>query len=252
LRGERAAVYAREADGLFHVLDAAPWDGGTPTGARIPAAEAVLLTPCVPSKIVCVGLNYVAHVAESSSRSTVPEEPVLFLKPPSSLLAAGEAILLPEGVGRVDHEAELAVVIGRRLHGASAVEAQRGIFGVTALNDVSARVLQKKDVQWTRAKGFDTFCPLGPAIVRGPDPGALAVRSYVNGALRQDGNTRDLIVGIAALVAFAAKVMTLEPGDVVSTGTPAGVGPIQDGDIVEIEIEGVGRLRNPVRAARSS
>jgi 2-keto-4-pentenoate hydratase/2-oxohepta-3-ene-1,7-dioic acid hydratase in catechol pathway len=176
----------------------------------------------------------------------VPDEPVLFLKPPSAVIAHGEPIRLPPGVGRVDHEAELALVLGRRLTGGGLDEARAAIYGVTALNDVSARVLQKKDGQFARAKGFDTFCPVGPAIAHGLDPADLAVRSRVNGVTRQDGRSKDLVVGAVALVSFIASVMTLEPGDVVSTGTPAGVGPLEPGDFVEIEIEGVGVLGNPV------
>jgi 2-keto-4-pentenoate hydratase/2-oxohepta-3-ene-1,7-dioic acid hydratase in catechol pathway len=163
------------------------------------------------------------------SLTALPDEPVLFFKPPSALVAHGLPIRVPADVGRVDHEAELAA-------------------GVTALNDVSARVLQKKDGQFARAKGFDTFCPLGPTIALGLDPADLAVRARVNGATRQDGRSRDLAVSATALVAFIARVMTLEPGDVVSTGTPAGVSPIEPGDFVEIEIGGVGILGNPVVA----
>ncbi len=246
--GSRVA-YARIHDGLRLLLDAAPWLGGRETGERIAAAETALACPSTPSKIVCVGLNYLEHVAESASRSTVPDEPVLFLKPPSALLPSGGTILIPEGVGRVDHEVEMALVIGRRLARASAAEARAAIFGVTVLNDVSARALQKRDGQWTRAKGFDTFCPLGPVVACGLEPDDLALWAAVNGERRQDGRTRDLIVKSAELVAFASRVMTLEPGDVVSTGTPAGVGPIVPGDVVEVGVQGVGALVNPVAAA---
>jgi 2-keto-4-pentenoate hydratase/2-oxohepta-3-ene-1,7-dioic acid hydratase in catechol pathway len=248
VRAPGGAAYAVHRDDLLLLLDGPPWAGARETGERVAAAGAELLCPCEPTKVVCVGLNYLLHVAESASRSTVPDEPVLFLKPPSALLPPLGVIVLPEGAGRVDHEAEMAVVVGRRLRRATAAEARAAIFGVTAVNDVTARELQKKDVQWTRGKGFDTFCPCGPAVVRGVDPDALAVWAAVNGVRRQDGHTRDLIVKSAELVAFISRVMTLEPGDVVSTGTPAGVGPLAAGDVVEIGVEGVGTLFNPVAA----
>jgi 2-keto-4-pentenoate hydratase/2-oxohepta-3-ene-1,7-dioic acid hydratase in catechol pathway len=245
--GGRAAYACQTEDGSFQVLDRAPWLGGVETGERVAPAEARMLVPAEPSKIVCVGLNYELHIRESASRDTAPDEPVLFLKPPSALLDPGESIRLPPGVGRVDHEAEVALIIGTRLTRVSVEEARRGIFGVTALNDVSARVLQKKDGQWTRAKGFDTFCPLGPVAVRGLDPDCLAVSSRVNGELRQSATTRDFLFDSGELVSFISGVMTLLPGDVVSTGTPAGVGPLTDGDRVEVEVEGVGVLANRVR-----
>jgi 2-keto-4-pentenoate hydratase/2-oxohepta-3-ene-1,7-dioic acid hydratase in catechol pathway len=245
------ACYARCVDDeqLYLILDRAPWLGGGETGERVGASGARLLIPAQPSKIICVGLNYALHIQESASRDTAPDEPVLFLKPPTALLAPEETIVLPPGVGRVDHEAEVALVIGRRIRRATIDEAREAVFGVTALNDVSARALQKKDGQWTRAKGFDTFCPLGPAVVRGLDPDNLAVSSRVNGGTRQSASTRDFLFSSADLVSFISDVMTLLPGDVISTGTPAGVGPLHDGDTVEIEVEGVGVLANPVREA---
>jgi 2-keto-4-pentenoate hydratase/2-oxohepta-3-ene-1,7-dioic acid hydratase in catechol pathway len=242
-----AAFALVEGDRLA-LLDRAPWHGGTRQGGTIARTDAVLLPPCTPSKIVCVGVNYADHAKESASFTAVPDEPVLFFKPPSAVIAHGRSIRVPVDVGRVDHEAELAVVIGRRLAGGDEAAARGAIAGVTALNDVSARVLQKKDGQFARAKGFDTFCPIGPSIALGLDPTDLAVRARVNGAGRQDGRSKDLVVSAVSLVAFIAQVMTLEPGDVVSTGTPAGVGPIVPGDRVEIEIEGVGILSNPVVA----
>jgi 2-keto-4-pentenoate hydratase/2-oxohepta-3-ene-1,7-dioic acid hydratase in catechol pathway len=245
----RGAAFARRDGDTFVVLDGAPWTDPRETGERVAGRDARLLVPCTPSKIICVGLNYAMHVAESTTgASKAPEEPMLFFKPPSALVAQGEAIVLPAGAGRVDHEVEMALVVGTRLRRASVAEARRAIFGVTALNDVSARVYQKKDGQWGRAKGFDTFCPLGPAIARGLDPDALGLRARVNGALRQEGNTRDLLVKSAELLAFVSSAMTLEPGDVLSTGTPAGVGPLEPGDTVEIEVDGVGTLANPVVA----
>jgi 2-keto-4-pentenoate hydratase/2-oxohepta-3-ene-1,7-dioic acid hydratase in catechol pathway len=245
----RGAAYVRQEGDALVVLDGAPWTGARDTGERLAAKDAQLLVPCLPTKILCVGLNYAMHVAESTTgASAAPEEPMLFFKPPSALIAHGEAIVLPTGAGRVDHEVEMALVVGKRLRRASVEEARRGLFGVTALNDVSARVYQKKDGQWGRAKGFDTFCPLGPGIARGLDPDALGLRARVNGALRQEGHTRDLLVKSAELLSFISRVMTLEPGDVVSTGTPAGVGPLSPGDTVEIEVDGVGTLANPVVA----
>jgi len=240
------AVHALFSGDRLVLLNAAPWLGGRPIGVELPALEATLLAPCTPTKIVCVGVNYADHAKESVSRTTVPDEPVLFLKPPSAVIGPGVPIELPPGVGRVDHEAELGLVIGRRIFRADRDTARAAIAGVTAVNDVSARVLQKKDGQFTRAKGFDTFCPLGPWIALGLDPADLAVRARVGGVLRQDGRSRDLVCGPVDLVVYISNVMTLEPGDVISTGTPAGVGLLEPGDVVEIEIEGVGSLVNPV------
>ncbi len=241
------ARYAQAFGDRYALLDAAPWAGGRPTGKEIPAAGARLLPPCEPGKIVCIGVNYADHAKESTSMSAVPDEPVLFMKPPSALLPHGGTILLPPGVGRVDHEAEMALVIGRRVYRAGRDEARAAIAGVTAVNDVSARVLQKKDGQFTRAKGFDTFCPLGPAIALGLDPDDLSVVARVGDEVRQDGRTKHLVAGPVDLVVYISNVMTLEPGDVISTGTPAGVAPLAPGDRVSIEIEGVGALVNDVR-----
>jgi 2-keto-4-pentenoate hydratase/2-oxohepta-3-ene-1,7-dioic acid hydratase in catechol pathway len=202
-----------------------------------------------PSKIVLVGLNYRAHVAESKSADKVPDEPVIFLKPPTALCGPGDPIRRPPGIERVDYEAELAVVIGRELSRPSLDEVREALFAATCLNDVTARPLQRKDVQWTRAKGFDTFCPVGPHLVCGLELGNLRVQSFVNGAPRQDGHTRDLIFSVETLVKFIADVMTLHPGDLVSTGTPEGVGPLVAGDSVEIRIEQIGSLINPVEDA---
>ena len=245
---ERGAAYVRKDGETLVVLEGPPWASPRETGERLATSGARFLVPCLPSKIICVGLNYALHVAESQTASQAPEEPMLFFKPPSALLDPGAAIVIPQGAGRVDHEVEMALVVGTRLHRASVAEARRAIFGVTALNDVSARVYQKKDGQWGRAKGFDTFCPLGPGIATGLDPDGLALRARVNGVVRQDGHTRDLLVKSAELLSFVSRVMTLEPGDVLSTGTPAGIGPLVPGDTVEIEVEGVGRLANPVIA----
>ncbi len=202
-----------------------------------------------PSKILCVGRNYRRHAAELGNEP--PAEPLLFLKPPSSLVASGEPIVLPAGAGRVDHEGEIGVVVGRRLRHASEEEAAGAIGAVLPLNDVTARDLQKRDGQWTRAKGFDTFCPVGsPVAAAGLDPSALEVVTRVNGEERQRGSASEMLFPVSFLLAWASTVMTLEPGDLLATGTPAGVGPLGPGDEVEVEIPGVGRVVNPVVAAR--
>ncbi len=250
-RGEERCWGRREGDVLVR-LDAPPWLAGRETGVRDAAADVVLLPPVEPGKIVCVGLNYRDHIAESRTAvpggGDVPAEPLLFLKPPSAVIAHGEAIRHPPGVQRLDPEAELAVVIGRRACRVDAAEALAHVAGCTCFNDVSARDYQRRDGQWTRAKGFDTFAPLGPWVAVGLDPGALQIRCRVNGEERQRGCTADLIHPVAALVAFVSGIMTLEVGDVIATGTPAGVAPIRVGDTVEVEIEGIGVLRNPVVA----
>ncbi len=207
------------------------------------------LAPVTPSKIVCVGRNYRAHASELGNE--VPVEPLLFFKPPSSLLEPEGAIELPPPSlsNRVDHEAELAVVIGRRVRRVSAEEAAAAIFGCTIAGDITARDLQKKDGQWTRAKGMDTFCPTGPVVVSGLDPQALSIACRVNGELRQSGPTADMIFSVATVIAYASQVMTLEPGDLLVTGTPPGVGPLHAGDALAIEVPGIGTLRARVAAS---
>jgi len=202
-----------------------------------------------PGKIVCVGRNYREHAAELGN--VVPERPLLFLKPPSAVIGDGDAIVLPAASRQVEHEGEIGVVLGSRLRGADEAAARAAIVGVTCVNDVTARDLQKADGQWTRAKGFDTFCPMGPRLFAvGPafDLAELEVCCRVNGVERQRGRAADMVFAIPQLLAFISHVMTLEPGDLVVTGTPAGVGPLVDGDVVEVEIPGVGVLRNPVRS----
>jgi 2-keto-4-pentenoate hydratase/2-oxohepta-3-ene-1,7-dioic acid hydratase in catechol pathway len=199
-----------------------------------------------PSKIVCVGRNYVAHAKELGNE--VPERPMLFFKPPSALIAAGEAIEIPAASARVEYEGEIGIVIGRTLRNASPEEAEAGIGGYLCINDVTARDLQKTDGQWGRAKGFDTFCPAGPAVAKGLDWRTLEVITRVNGEVRQHGVSSDMHFSIPALLSYISGVMTLEPGDYVATGTPAGVGILSPGDVVEIEIPGVGILSNPVKA----
>jgi 2-keto-4-pentenoate hydratase/2-oxohepta-3-ene-1,7-dioic acid hydratase in catechol pathway len=204
-----------------------------------------------PGKIVCVGRNYAAHAKEMGN--PVPERPLLFLKPPSSLIVSGETIVLPPDSQQVEHEAEIGIVMGRRLARGTEAGAREAIAGITCVNDVTARDLQKLDVQYTRAKGFDTFCPFGPALLPvAPDfiYSSLEVMCRVNGQERQHGHAADMVFSIPMLVAYISHVMTLEPGDLISTGTPEGVGPLKPGDVVEVEVTGVGVLKNPV-ASRS-
>ncbi len=205
------------------------------------------MTALRPSKIVCVGRNYAEHAKELGN--AVPERPLLFFKPPSAVIGSGEAIVLPHESARVEHEAEIGVVIGRRLRHVTVEEAELGIAGFTCVNDVTARDLQKTDGQWARAKGFDTFCPVGPAVVQGLDWRTLEVIGRVNGEERQRGSTKQMIFDIPHLLSYISGIMTLEPGDLVATGTPAGVGPLVAGDVVEVEITGVGVLSNPVRSS---
>jgi 2-keto-4-pentenoate hydratase/2-oxohepta-3-ene-1,7-dioic acid hydratase in catechol pathway len=237
--------FAREEGTDLLLLSGAPWVNGEPTGERVALSTAKLLAPVEPTKIVCVGRNYRAHAAELGNQ--VPTEPLLFIKPNSALLASGAAIVVPPSSQRVEHEAEIGVVISKRLKQVSAQEALQGVFGITPVNDVTARDIQKREVQFTRAKGFDTFCPVGPAIVTDIDPLGLSVIGRVNGEQRQHGSASQMVFDIGTLLSFISNVMTLEPGDLVSTGTPEGVGPLVAGDIVEVEIPGVGVLKNSVR-----
>lgn len=197
-----------------------------------------------PGKIICVGRNYAAHARELGN--AVPERPLLFFKPPSAIIAPGEAIRMPRASERVDHEAEIALVIGTRARRVSEAEAMAHVAGICCANDVTARDLQKVDGQWARAKGFDTFCPLGPVARDGIAWDDLEIIGRVNGEVRQHGHVRDLIFPFPALVAYISDIMTLDPGDLILTGTPDGVGPLAAGDVVEVEIPGVGVLSNPV------
>jgi 2-keto-4-pentenoate hydratase/2-oxohepta-3-ene-1,7-dioic acid hydratase in catechol pathway len=209
-------------------------------------SDAQLLPPVAPSKIVCVGRNYHEHAAELGN--PMPSEPLLFLKAPSAIIGDGMPIELPTASERVEHEGELALVIGRRCSRLSADEDPLAyVFGLTCLNDVTARDLQRKDVQFTRGKSFDTFCPVGPFIVTGLDPSDLSVETRVNGEVRQSGRTSAMAFPVPYLLRYISHAMTLEPGDLIATGTPAGVGPLRDSDTVEVLVEGVGVLRNPVR-----
>jgi len=218
------------------------------TGERVALAEAKLLAPVIPrSKVVAVGKNYHDHAAEMGGEA--PVEPLLFLKPNTSVVGPGDAIVLPPESERVEFEGELAVVIGRVARRVSEADAASVIFGYTVANDVTARDLQRRDGQWTRAKGFDTFCPLGPVIDTEVDLARGTLETSVNGQRKQDGRLADMVHSVPAIVAYASAVFTLLPGDVILTGTPAGVGPIVAGDTVEVTISGLGTLSNPVREA---
>ncbi len=235
---EGETVYAASGD-LFAGLSRADEVG--------PLSDVTLLAPLLPGKIVCVGLNYAAHVTENDPTRQVPDEPVLFMKPPSAVIGPGAAIEIANPGNRTDYEAELAVVIGRRARGVAEGNALDHVFGYCAGNDVSDRVLQRKDGQWVRAKGFDTYCPLGPWIETELDISTAKVESRLNGQVRQSQTTASMIFPVPFLIAFISRVMTLEPGDVILTGTPEGVGPMESGDTIEIEIGGIGVLTNSVR-----
>jgi len=201
-----------------------------------------------PGKIVCVGRNYREHAKELGNE--VPKEPLIFLKPPSSVVWEGHAIVLPRASSKVEYEGEIGVVIAKTLTRVSEGEAERGIRAIVAVNDVTARDLQKTDSQWTRAKGFDTFCPLGEESSKLPDLGSLSVVTRVNGVERQRGKSSEMVFSIPSLLAYISHIMTLETGDLVATGTPSGVGPLVPGDVVEVEIPGVSRVSNPVQESR--
>ncbi len=216
------------------------------TGERFAIGDVRMLAPILPSKVIAVGRNYAAHAAEMGNE--LPERPLIFLKPSTSVIGTDDVIRLPADSTQVDYEAELALVIGKVAKDVPRERAHEVIFGYTCANDVTARDQQRADGQFTRAKGYDSFCPIGPWIETTFDPSAVRVRAIVNGDTRQDGNTRDMVFDIATLVSFMSHVMTLVPGDVILTGTPDGVGPIVDGDTVTIAIDGIGELINPVRA----
>lgn len=241
------AVYALEGDPFAPPFDLSALSPGQIIGA---VTDVDLLAPCRPTKIVAVGRNYAAHAAELGN--VVPSEPLLFFKPPSAVIGPDAAIVLPPQSERVEHEAELCLVIGQRCRDVSPDEAWRYVLGVTCGNDVTARDIQRRDKQWTRAKGFDTSAPLGPWIVAGlsaADVSDLSITCQVSGLYRQMGRTKDMVFSPSELVSYISQMITLEPGDVVMTGTPAGVGPLEPGDVVEVTIEGIGTLSNPVVAA---
>jgi len=216
-----------------------------PTGTYVSLQEVTLLTPVEPNKVVCVGLNYALHAQELDH--SLPVDPVVFMKPQSAVIGPDAEIIYPKISQRVDYEAELAVVIGKTIKDVSESDASKAIFGYTCANDVTARDLQNKDGQWTRAKSFDTFCPIGPWIVTDIDPSQLDIQSFVNGQIKQSSNTRHFITSVPKLVSFISQVMTLNPGDVVLTGTPEGVGALQPGDEVIVKIQMIGELRNTVK-----
>ncbi|MGH9313334.1 MAG: fumarylacetoacetate hydrolase family protein [Vicinamibacterales bacterium] len=241
-----APRYAIERDGRWRLASGTPFDGLREEEA-IDATATRILAPVVPSKIVAIGLNYKDHAAEQNK--PLPKEPMMFIKPSTAVVGPGDAIRVAPAMGRVDHEAEAGVVIARRAYRVPAAQAHDYVLGLTCVNDVTARELQARDIQYTRAKGFDTFAPIGPCIAAGNLGFAgrdVAVEGWVNGDRRQSSSTRELIFDIPALIAFVSSVMTLLPGDVISTGTPSGIGPIRPGDVVTIKVAGVGELSNPV------
>ena len=246
----RFQVQGRTACGILHGEDVMELEGDffgpLKTSATGVARTGVkLLAPCSPTKVVAVGLNYRDHAQELES--PVPDTPVIFLKPSTTIIGPDDAILYPGASSRVDYEAELGIVIKDRIKDIRPEDARRHILGYTCANDVTARDLQKKDGQWTRAKSFDTFCPVGPWIETGLDPDDLLVESYLNGERRQSSRTSQFIFKVDFLVSFISQVMTLYPGDLIITGTPAGIGPMKRGDEIEVRIEGIGSLRNTVK-----
>lgn len=229
----------------INLLQTGPWTKIKRSGRIVPLNKVRLLSPFVSGKIILAGLNYKDHAREL--KMDIPDEPVIFLKPATAVIGPGCAINYPPGVNQLDYEAELALIIGKKAKNINKKNARRYIMGYTCLNDITARDLQKKDGQWTRSKSFDTFCPVGPWIETELNPDKVKIQSYVNGCLKQDSHTSNLIFSAADLISFISRIMTLFPGDIISTGTPAGIGPIKQGDKVEIFIEGIGRLTNFVR-----
>jgi 2-keto-4-pentenoate hydratase/2-oxohepta-3-ene-1,7-dioic acid hydratase in catechol pathway len=245
-RGDRISTGMLEGD-VARPLRGTFFEDPIPIGDTIPLTEVRLLAPLIPSKVVCVGRNYIEHTEELGS--DVPEEPLLFMKPSTAVIGPGDAIRMPPESARVDHEGELGVVIGLPCRRVSEEEALKCVLGFTCGNDVTARDLQRKDGQWTRAKGFDSFCPLGPWVETELDPDDLEIATRVNGETRQRARTSDMIFSPATLISYVSQVMTLLPGDVILTGTPSGVGPLSPGDGVEVEVEGIGVLSNDVVAS---
>ena len=245
--GDRIATGVVDAEGeAVRPLEGTFFENPIPTGETLSIDEVSLLAPVLPSKVVCVGKNYAAHAAEFGMQ--VPEEPLLFLKPSTAVIGPGDPIRLLPISRRVDYEGELAVVIGRLARGVRTEDAFKYILGYTCANDVTLRDLQKTDEQWARAKGFDGSAPIGPWIETDLDPNDAIVRTRLNGEIRQQASTSEMVFGVATLIEYITDFMTLLPGDVLLTGTPEGVGTLSDGDVVEVEVEGVGVLRNEVRA----
>jgi 2-keto-4-pentenoate hydratase/2-oxohepta-3-ene-1,7-dioic acid hydratase in catechol pathway len=232
-------------DDVVRVLQGTFFENPLPTGDTLPLDDVHLLAPVLPSKVVCVGKNYAAHAAEFGME--VPDEPLLFLKPSTAVIGPRDPIRLLPISRRVDYEGELAVVIGRLARDVRAEDAYRVILGYTCANDVTLRDLQKTDDQWARAKGFDGSCPLGPWIETEVDPNDVGLQTRLNGEVRQQGTTTDMVYGVATLIEYITAFMTLLPGDVILTGTPEGVGKLADGDVVEVEVDGIGTLANPVK-----
>ena len=246
--GDRIATGASEfGSDTIRVLKGTFFQDPLPTGEEVPFDDVRLLAPVLPSKCVCIGKNYAAHAAEFDM--DVPEEPLVFLKPSTAVIGPHDPIWLLPISKRVDYEGELAVVIGRIAKHVRTEDAYKFILGYTCANDVTLRDLQKTDDQWARAKGFDGSCPLGPWIETDLDPTDVRVETRVNGAIRQAGQTSDMVFGVGTLIEYVTSFMTLLPGDVILTGTPEGVGPLATGDVVEVEVDGVGTLSNPVDAA---
>ena len=231
-------------DNSVQVIEGEPFDGIKTTDTRYNPGELRLLAPCVPSKIVALGVNYRSHAKEMGS--TLPEAPLIFIKPPTSVIGPEDNIIYPPSSTRVDYECELGVVIKKEARQVSEEDSLSYVLGYTCFNDVTARDLQRKDGQWTRAKSFNTFAPAGPCIETELDPGNVPVETYLNGECKQQGNTSDLIFSVPEQISFISQVMTLLPGDIIATGTPSGIGPMQPGDTVEIRIAPIGILRNYV------
>ena len=248
---QNAIFFGTLENDLVTVYDGSPFPSNSfqsvtfkATKQQIPLKDTRLLAPCQPSKVVCLGLNYRPHAAEMNIK--LPELPLLFLKPSTSVIGPGDDIVLPHNPERIDYEGELGVVIGRTAKNVAEADYADYVLGYTCFNDVTDRVAQVSDGQWTRAKGYDTFAPTGPCISTGISPFSLKLETLVNGEKKQSGNTCDLIFGIPRLISFISGIMTLLPGDVIATGTPDGIGPLKAGDTVEIVIEGIGTLRNSV------
>ncbi len=240
--------YGRIENDRVLLLKHAPWRSTDTTGETLEFESVTLKAPVEPSKIVCIGLNYHAHVQASQSADEAPKYPLVFLKPPSAIIGPDEQIVHPPVSERVDYEAEMGVVIGRTARKVAREKADEYIFGLTCVNDVTARDLQKKDGQWSRAKGFDTFCPVGPWIVTGVDHKDVLVEGILNGEVKQSGRTSLMIFDVPFLVSYVSSIMTLYPGDLISTGTPAGIAPMKPGDKIEVRVENVGSLVNHMAA----
>ncbi len=248
ITGDSTPQYGYIENDEIKIIANAPWLDDTATGNTVQLSEVTLLAPVKPSKVVCVGLNYHAHVDASMSANKAPEQPMLFLKPPSAVIGPKQNIVHPGQSKRVDFEAELAIVMGKRAVKVSSGDALSHIFGFTCANDVTARDLQKTDGQWGRAKGFDSFCPIGPWIVSGIECSNLKVEGILNNSVKQSGNTKNMIFDVPFIISYISEVMTLEAGDLILTGTPAGIEPMKHGDEIEVKIEQIGSLINRVIA----